>query len=100
MVALTAASEYVWRSAATSSTADSLGCPITRNSCYRPPPIADGSPRQQDPPHQDPKVPAPDVPAQRRPAHASRRMDDTRENKATKQHVQTAVHHQQHAGPG
>src|SRR5258707_14091784 len=98
MVALTAASEYVWPSAATSSTVDSVSCPITRNSLYRPPPIADGSQRQEDPPHQEPQVPDHDVPAQRRPVHASRRMDDTRENEGTKQHVQTAVRHQQHAG--
>src|SRR5258708_7006460 len=100
MVALATASEYVWPSAATSVTADSGSCPITRNSCRHPPPIADGSQRQQDPPHQEPQVPDPDVPAQCRPVYATRRMNDTRENEGTKQHVQTAVHHQQHAGPG
>jgi len=31
------------------------------------------------------------VPAQRRPVYASRRVDDTRENEGTKQHVQAAL---------
>src|SRR5258708_5509567 len=63
-------------------------------------PIAEGTERQQDPAHEDPPLPASGVPAQRRAVQASRRMDDTREKEGTKQPVQPAVYHQQHAGPG
>ena len=82
------------------ATADSVSCLITWKSRCRPAPVADGSQRQQDSPHQEPQVPDPDVPAQRRPVYASRRVDDTRENEGTKQHVQAAVHHQHRTGHG
>jgi hypothetical protein len=89
----------VWPSAAASSTADWVSCPITRKPCRRPPPMADRSQRQQDPPYQEPQVPDPDVPAQRRLVHASRRVDDAGENQSAKQHGHAAVHHQQRTGP-
>jgi len=77
-----------------------VSCSSRPGSCCGPAPMADGSQRQQDPPHQEPQVPDADVPAQRRPVHASRRVDDAREDERTKQHGQAAVRHEQRAGPG